>query len=571
MLSWKNSLSSVARYLQEQVRELPPVSQLFFILAGIYFLLFWMRAFHTDAAGNMLAGHENIWGDGAAHLTMISTFAYRASWPDQSPLLIGNTFGYPFAVNAISGWLAKAGLPLFLSFTLVSFILCIIAVWAVYQLALHVLGKHRYALVATIVYFCNGGVGWYYYVQSIITSPNPVLAIINPFRYITHMPEFGFDYINVIHSMLLGQRAFTLGLPIGVGLIYLFYSLFRLGYLSRWQRIAVVVGLGTLPLVHSHTFLSFILIMPIWTLWELAYLVHQKKWAQLEKLLKELSIIVAAAGILATLTTVYILKPNIGERFVRWQPGWYSVEQHKSWLWYWFLNWGITPYIALWGLYLFIRDKKAPHLVGFIWGCCVAFILSNLLIWQPNIFDNSKIFAWTSVGAALMVTYALRHCWHHQGIFRRMVTIALAIFIIFSGALDVYRVVRTDLHSYVMYTAEELELAEWVKTNTPENSIWLTSDRHNNWLYNLTGRQALMAYRGWLWTHGYNYRTVEHDMSLMFTNPASYQALFATYGVTHISLGPQEYSEWKAARIDFENTFVILHQTENYLILGKRP
>jgi hypothetical protein len=323
------------------------------------------------------------------------------------------------------------------------------------------------------------------------------------------------------------------------------------------------------------------LIFPVWTVWELLHVIRTKKWHRLGQLFRELVIIVSGAGLLAACVTLFILKPHVGESFIRWQPGWYSTEFKMNWLWYWFRNWGIAPYVALFGIYLLHKDTKLPHFHGFLLGCIVAFGLSNLFIWQPYIFDNTKIFAWCMVGAAISITYVLQKMWqpvssttHRTSaraltIFRQASAILIGFLLIFSGALDVYRVVRTDLHSYVMYTKEELELASWVRANTPPDSVWLTSDRHNNWAYNLTGRQTLMAYRGWLWTHGYTYQPVERDVSTMFTRPAQSRELFQKYGVTHISIGPHERSEWHANQAAFEQIFPVLLRTENYLILAK--
>jgi uncharacterized membrane protein len=56
----------------------------------------------------------------------------------------------------------------------------------------------------------------------------------------------------------------------------------------------------------------------------------------------------------------------------------------------------------------------------------------------------------------------------------------------------------------------------------------------------LTGRRIVMGYRGWLWTHGIDYRTLERAVAAMYAGDPGSEALFARYGVTHIYVGPGE-------------------------------
>jgi hypothetical protein len=88
----------------------------------------------------------------------------------------------------------------------------------------------------------------------------------------------------------------------------------------------------------------------------------------------------------------------------------------------------------------------------------------------------------------------------------------------------------------MLYTATEMQLVEWVKSNTPVDSVWLTDTRHNHWLYNLTGRQVLLAYPGWLWSYGYPYQELESAVRAALSSTEARQQLRARIPFTHLAL-----------------------------------
>lgn len=116
-----------------------------------------------------------------------------------------------------------------------------------------------------------------------------------------------------------------------------------------------------------------------------------------------------------------------------------------------------------------------------------------------------------------------------------------------------------------MYSAEELTLAQWAVKSTSPDSIWLTGTQHNHWLYNLTGRQPLMAFPGWLWTHGYDYLPVQNHLRTMFQYPERYD-LFQRYGIEYVVIGWQEKSEYNANLRGYEARYPLVQKTEAYSI-----
>jgi uncharacterized membrane protein len=64
-----------------------------------------------------------------------------------------------------------------------------------------------------------------------------------------------------------------------------------------------------------------------------------------------------------------------------------------------------------------------------------------------------------------------------------------------------------------------------------------------------------MAYRGWLWSHGYAYQETERDVARMLETADP--TLLARYGVDYAVVGPDEKENWHATERAFERFPVV--------------
>ena len=74
-----------------------------------------------------------------------------------------------------------------------------------------------------------------------------------------------------------------------------------------------------------------------------------------------------------------------------------------------------------------------------------------------------------------------------------------------------------------------------------------------------------MGYRGWLWTWGTNYSTLEKEVQQMFTQPQNSQSLFSKHQVSYSVIGQSEISQyhpdinlWKNCTLSYTRHQVIL-------------
>lgn len=525
-----------------------------------------------------MVSHVSIWGDWAAHFTMGSAMAYRHLLLETSPFLIGAPFSYPFVANLISAILIDRGNDFFLSFIIPSAIASVVIVYALFGFYKVLFKSMATAILATTIYLCNGGLGFIQFIKDVLNSPQPLVTILNPPVEYTHLSEWHIEWISVIYSMIIPQRAFTLGFPIAlVILLLLFKVFFKNEYHGRKKYcILIITGLltGGLTLIHSHSFLALAIIIPCWGL---ALLINNKN--KKEILIDWLVWLSSLVFLALPLVTTFLAK-NVSNDFFSFYPGWFAQEKDISWLLFWLNNWGVTPILALLGYMTLIRTEKSKKLqltkVLLFLPFFIIFILLNLFLFQPFIWDNTKLLAWASVGISGLAGYYLYYLVKKASRFKKnslRFLVCFAVFLlftitIFSGFIDALRVVRFDLHTYQMYSKEELQLAEWVKTNTSSESIWLTGDQHNNWLYNLTGRQPLMTFRGWLWTHGYVYLPIEADTGALFLNPSP--ELIKKYNISYALIGNNEREVWHAKELTFIQRFPIVKQSGEYTIYDLR-
>ncbi len=527
----------------------------------VYFALFWSKAIFFDEQGNFWAGHVNIWGDWAAHFTMATAMAERGLFI-KSPFLIGANFSYPFVADYISALLLNLGLPFIQAFTIPSFFFSLLIVWALYYFYRTFFISRKVAVVATCIFLFNGGLGFLQFIQDILISTEPLTTLLNPAHEYTRIDEMGIRWISVIDSMIIPQRSFALGFSCALIAIAMIYKIFFAKAKSQtWQLLLIGVLLGFLPILHTHSFLAAFIFLSWWVIVDLAFLSkaqqrveHFKKWAV---------IVITTLAISVPLIKLFFLT-NASHNFFHVQLGWMASEFGLNWFTFIWRNFGITPVLAVIAWIFFFQKAKTRLNALLFLPSFVIFGLSNLFLFQPWSWDNTKLLVWFLLGTSGLISAFLLHFAKSKW---KFVAIVLFFVVTASGIIDAYRIERITLHSYQEYSSNEFVLANWVKTNTDKNSIWLTGHPHNHWLFNLTGRQTVLAYPGWLWTQGYNYLPVQNDVTQMYDGNQFSLDLLKKYGVNYAIIGPNEHTtDIHANRDFFDTNFKVVYQFNDTVI-----
>jgi len=553
----------------------------------LYFLWFWSRAISFDPFGNLISGHVNIWGDWALHFTMGSAMAYRKLVLLESPLLLHAPFGYPFLCDFISAVLIRAGVPFFRAFTVPSFLFSLLFVWALYWLYRNFFKSERTALISSLIFIFNGGIGFWIFLKDVVKAKPFWKALLYPPREYTILRDVHIEWASVISSMVIPQRSFQIGFPlalISLGLVFKYQGLqgfpengVRLSRKVFYLTLASVI-LGLMPITQAYAFLACFVILGFWVGSD--FVCSGRDFFR--RKIQFWGGLVAVTALIAVPLLSYFIWPNLSRgSFFHWNPGGFAGGGGFGLIRFWFRNWTIVPVLSLLGAVLWIwRDNGFRQRMGkavFSFPFFFLFIAVNLFIFQPWAWDNTKILAWASLGMSGFAGYFLDRMFFEKNfslrlfpfgpLGRKIVGGFLFFFMTASGILDAYRVQIPRLNSNQMYSAEDLFLASWVRQNTPADSLWLAAPFHNNWLFNLTGRRVLMGYEGWLWTHGYKYQNIISDLRIMFRNPQK-KELFDKYGVDYVMAGPIEERDFKADPALYSSLFHAALTTEHYGIFS---
>jgi hypothetical protein len=543
----------------------------YFFAWTIYFFLFWSRALYLDAQGNLMAGLVNIWGDWAAHLTMVNAIATRGIFI-HSPFLLGAKLSYPFLINAISAGLLAVRVPLIPAMILPSFICSLFLVGVLFWFFKVIFQSSKIAIISSLIFFFNGGVGFYFFLRDALASGQPLQFLWNiPHEY-TRLDIEHIKWISVIDSMVIPQRSFVLGFPLALlalGLLWK-YLVAQKPTRQNWLPIALAsVIIGLLPFAHTHSFLACFVILASWSLAS----VLPGKWPPRRKQFFAWGGVVAVVCVVAVPLLQLFFTGHVDQKFLQWYPGWLATEFKMNWLVFWLKNWLITPVLSAVGavVYLWQHKKLKLQRLSFVLPFFTIFVLANIFLFQPFSWDNTKLIVWASVGFAGLTGYLLTQLWQRGNLNWKILAVVLFAITIASGTIDAYRVLRVPLHSYAMFSQTDLQLANWVRTSTNKNSIWLTGDQHNHWLFDLTGRQTVMAYRGWLWSQGYNYQPIEADVYEMFRGSSKSLGLLQRYGVNYVVIGENERRDFLANQAWFDQTFPITFELGTTKIYSVEP
>lgn len=112
-------------------------------------------------------------------------------------------------------------------------------------------------------------------------------------------------------------------------------------------------------------------------------------------------------------------------------------------------------------------------------------------------------------------------------------------------------------------------MCKYIEENTEPTDVILTDTRHNNEVVSLTGRNIVCGSSSFLYYHGLDYQTQEHDVARMYQNPEE-QELFDKYDVKYIYLSDSERYNYSITDEEaFLEHFEVVHQ-EGSVVLYRR-
>jgi hypothetical protein len=527
----------------------------------IYFGLVWFNAIQIRSDG-WYAAYLPHWSDGAAHLSYISSFAFRDTFPTTHPLFENIPFSYSFAADMIAGYLVKAGVSLVISYSVIGFILSLASLVGLYCLLYSITKSNPISLLGLLLFLWGGGLGFIFPLLGIVFSDFNQPSPASLYSLLTQHETQAIVWLNPIVGELIPQRAFLLAFPLAsLVLIVLHRWLFLNKPISLWLLFLSGIIVGLFPIIHPHTLMIITSLFATLVVRNIFLQLKLKTSNISQNRILQLIIFAAPASIIGSMLIMRFIAP-VASGFITWQPGWLAPAHQTNWLFFWLLNWGTFLILALLGT---IRSSfsQLKLYIFFAWGW---FIATNLFSFQPFDWDNSKLLTWVYILLAIPAADVLIRLYHSKKRCARLVSISLFIITILSGCIDSVKMLNTTDYTLKMVSVDDIRLAQTVIENTPSDSVFLTATSHLHWVPMLTGRQILAGYLGWIWTYGIDYSPRISDIKAIYRGAPQAHRLIQAYSLDYIVLGPHERSQFSINHQFFEDTFPIWHQTPSTTI-----
>lgn len=476
----------------------------------LYINIFDMFVFNSD--GYLLV-MEDTWADQAIHIGLIEYLARDGSFALNYPMVAGAKLTYPFIADFISSVLLKTGFSLRGSVVVPNILLGIALVIGVYSLALAVGRKKNIAAIAVLLFFFNGGPGFYYVLSGTL---KPIM------RDYTHITEYQLVFENLIEHFLISQRSILLGLGLSVAVYILLVR--ALENESRRELFLAGSLAGLLPLIHSHSFIAVSIV-------SLFLFLSKPRINWLYFILP--FILLSAPQLLR-------IEHQSGTGFLQLKPGWVPENDGKNLLgiaWFWLKNTGLPLLLAIGGFILVDRKIKLFY-IPFV----AIFLIANVFSFQPNPYDNNKLFLHWLLITDILAAIFLYRLYHWRGWKKSqsyhivpIVLVSLLLFVsVFSGFLTNLWAASTN---YGLYSAQELEMGEWIKNSTPPDSIFLTGFSNQNPVF-LAGRQIVLG--SWWTSSGQFLDSSKYEKDVRRIYASGDCELLKKYKIDYVLISPKE-------------------------------
>jgi len=504
-----------------------------FAVCGAWTVRFLSQAYVYDDNG-LYAGYVNIWGDWAAHLAYVGSFAYAHNFPPEFPIDPGHHLGYPFMVDFFAADLVPLGASLTASLTATTGMLGLAFPAVLYLAANRFAGSRAAAAIAVFVFLLSGGLGFVYLFSDVQRYGMAALSHLQ--REYTLNRDVDLQWLNPVLAYLVPQRSTLFGFSLTLIVLVVLWLAVRQDLGWRPFLFAGLVA-ALMPIFHVHAYGTVVALAAFWALFT-----ARRQW---------FAYFVPAFAIGIPIL-VWMWPPNNtsacgGPAGLCVQVGWLAsgdllrdgpVVFEAQWLWFWVWNTSLLlPLMLIAHIALRKLPTAFPNWFAPMW---LWFAVPNLVVLQPWIWDNTKFFVfWALLGSVLVGALLARML--RAGALPAIAAVLAIVVLCLSGALDLARAQDPSVSAFLFTDRGGLKVAAWVRDNTPPDSTFAAADDHNSPISTLGGRRVLVGYPGWLWTYGLaDYTQKEADDTSILNGAPSAMTLVQKYGIDYVLIGPQE-------------------------------
>ena len=500
----------------------------------------WLEYTHVlrNVNGALHVG-QSTYGDINLHLGITMSLRNAVYPPDYS-ILAGTPLGYPFFADSMATSMvlfgSSAAQAYIVTGTLMSVLVYLGFVIFVWDLAKRPLP----VILAFVLMFLNGGLGFLYTLDGVMKDSTALQEVFTGFyKTPTNQPDLNLRWVNVVCDMLLPQRTLACGWMALLPALWLLLNAMREN--RRGTFVLLGVWAGAMPMVHTHSFLCLGMISAAAMLCRAIRPGRETRKSQMINFVIYGGIAVALA--VPQLLT-WTFPQSFGSSSLKFRFNWVNNQGNgrliDEYFWFWIKN--VGPVYLLIVPAVLSRKKGSPcRMLGL--GALLIYAAAECFQFQTNVYDNNKLFYVAYMAVLPSVGLYLAELWERLKGLRGRAFLAACFMVIctLSAVLSIGREVVSD---YQLFSASEVEAAEFIDENTDPNGLFLTGHQHNNAVTALAGRHILCGASTFLYYHGLDYAQQEADTRLLYESPEANEGLFDEYGIDYVYISGQERSSF---------------------------
>ncbi len=505
-----------------------PVSLIIWVLMTNHIL--------TPYDNGALASGQCTYGDLQMHLSFVTSIAEQKEFPPEYSLLSGTTLNYPFFVDMLSSSLYLFGIPLRWAVLIPSYVISFLLVMGFYIVAFSLTKRKSAAVLATVLFFINGGFGFAYFLDGAKADHSVFTNIFTGYYQTpTNLNEHNIRWSNTICDMIIPQRTTMAGWFMILPALWLLTDAVKTK--SRIGYITLGVLAGFMPMVHTHSFMALGMICAVMFFMYLAGEKNKKEY------ITNWVIFGAIVAIMAAPQLLYwtFRQTSSGEAFLKPQFNW--VNHNDPYFWFYLKNWGVTALLAAPAIWAASEDNKK-----LLAGCAFIFIVAELILFQPNEYDNNKLFYVVYMVVVIVTADWLVRVYDKLKDIpgRAYVAVITVIAATVSGALTIGREYVSG-GEYLTFSADAVAMADYIKDNTDPNAVFLTGTEHTNPVCTLAGRTIYLGSSLYVYFHGMGNVMNERESEVRAAYSGSYEDMKNMCGknnIEYVYVSGQEREEF---------------------------
>ena len=537
----------------------------------------WLQYTHIlrNVDGGLHVG-QSTYGDLCLHLG-IATSLRGVSWPPNYSLLPGTLLGYPFLGDSMVTSMLLFDSGLSSAFAVTGTLMMVLVYLGFVIFCWDMTHSRAATAIATALMFINGGLGFLYTLDGVWRDPTALREVFTGFyRTPTNQPALNLRWVNVICDMMIPQRTLLTGWMALVPALWLLMTAAR----EKDVRLFAVLGVwaGALPMIHTHTFLALGLL-------SVGAVIHSTLSAPGNARATAFGRFALYGAIALALALPQLLTWSVPQTLkggsLRYRFNWVNNQGDghliDGYCWFWIKNvgliWLMMVPAALGGRRSSLKEASCDEsqdmtrLFGV--GALCIYVVAELVQFQPNEYDNNKLFYVAYMAMMPAIGLYLVGLWDRLKGVRGRAVLACAFMIAstLSGALTIGREVVSD---YRLFSPESVGAAKYIEENASMDAVVLTGTEHNNPVAALTGRNIICGSGSYLYFHGIDYSAQLFDERTMLEQPGNNPELLDRYGVEYVYISSYERSDFNVDESWFRENCELVYSEGDICLYQKQ-